>query len=62
MNQSKILQYAIKGITDSLEVLYKKRKLNAMCSLHKIDKEIKYLEGELEELNIKLFLEGRKNE
>jgi hypothetical protein len=58
MNQIRVLQYAKKGIIDIIEELNKQKKLNPQVNKNEINKEIEFLNQELDEINFKLLLEG----
>ena len=62
MNQIRVLQYAMKGIIDIIEELNKQKKLNPQVNKNEINKEIEFLNQELDEINFKLPLEGIINE
>lgn len=62
MNQIRVLQYAKKGMTDTLEELNKLKKCNPLANEKEINKEIESLNQELDEINFKLLLEGIINE
>lgn len=62
MNQIRVLQYAKKGIIDIIEELNKQKKLNPLINGKEINKEIAFLNQELDEINFKLLLEGMINE
>lgn len=58
MNQIRVLQYAKKGIIDIIKELNKQKKLNPLANKKEINKEIEFLNQELDEINFKLLLEG----
>lgn len=58
MNQIRVLQYARKGIIDIIKELNKQKKLNPLANKKEINKEIEFLNQELDEINFKLLLEG----
>lgn len=58
MNQIRVLQYAKKGIIDIIKELNKQKKLNPLANRKEINKEIEFLNQELDEINFKLLLEG----
>nr|DAW81201.1 MAG TPA: hypothetical protein [Caudoviricetes sp.] len=62
MNQIRVLQYAKKGIIDIIDELNKQKKLNPLINGKEINKEIEFLNQELDEINFKLLLEGVINE